>query len=272
VGDVSDRPSDLPEYDRPPVDEVAIGVQFSPIVGLMAPHYGLFWTSIRDEYPRVETHPRIPAPIDSLGDPAPPSIQFSFGPDQGRNWYIGASDDMLIQIQDTRFIHNWRKRSNDYPRYEPVKKRFWDSFGKFRELLDAEHIAMPPVQQVEVSYINWITDIEVAKFLRVGDASSISVDGIVSTPLALGWTARFSVEAESVQVGNLYVECQQGIRAEPHGPQHGSQLSLTYRVPEPGGMGDDEIDRHFDRGRETIVRAFTEVTTETAHKLWRRKK
>jgi uncharacterized protein (TIGR04255 family) len=220
----------------------------------------------------TETHPRIPAPIDSLGDPAPPSIQFSFGPDHRRTWNIGASDDMLIQIQDTRFIQNWRKRSGDYLRYEPVKERFWDSFGKFGELLDRESIVMPSVQQVEVTYINWITDIEVSKFLKVGDASSISAEGVDSTPSALGWTARFSVEAESVQVGNSYIECQQVVRPGPTGPQQGSQLSLTYRVPKPGGMGNDDIDRHFDRARETIVRAFTEVTTDTAHELWERKK
>lgn len=267
-----ERPPDLPEYERPPVDEVAIGVQFSPIVGLMAPHYGLFWASVRDEYPRVETQPRIPAPIDSLGDPAPPSIQFSFGPDQGRNWYIAETDDLLIQIQDTRFIQNWRKRSDQYPRYEQVKSRFWDSFGKFRGLLADESIAMPPVQQVEVSYINWITDIKVSEFLKIGGASSIAVGGVVSAPSTLGVAAKYSIEDESVQIGNLYIECQQGIRPGSDGPKTGSNLSLTYRVPDPKGMDDGEIDRHLDRARETIVRAFTEVTTGAAHKLWKRTK
>ena len=50
----------LPAFDRPPVTEVAIGVQFGTIQELRQPHFGLFWSRIRADYPQVQDQPPLP--------------------------------------------------------------------------------------------------------------------------------------------------------------------------------------------------------------------
>jgi hypothetical protein len=45
---------DLPDYHSPPVIEVVYGVAFDPLTALRAPHTGLFWSSIKGRFPKVE--------------------------------------------------------------------------------------------------------------------------------------------------------------------------------------------------------------------------
>jgi hypothetical protein len=50
----------------------------------------------------------------------------------------------------------------------------------------------------------------------------------------------------------------------------GTQLSLTFRVPLSTASDDDTINGILEFGRESIVRAFTDLTTEHAHIIWER--
>ena len=46
--------ADLPSFDAPPVNETVLGVEFTPLAKWSIPHFGLFWSRIRDEYPRCD--------------------------------------------------------------------------------------------------------------------------------------------------------------------------------------------------------------------------
>ena len=74
------RPPNLPDYRKPPIDEVAIGVQFPPIDGLTQAHFGLLWTHIRSDYPSVQSQPRIEGPIESLNESPVPSLHLQTTP------------------------------------------------------------------------------------------------------------------------------------------------------------------------------------------------
>ena len=41
-----ERPPDLPDFNRPPLIEVALGVQFEPLPQMRQGHVGLFWAEI----------------------------------------------------------------------------------------------------------------------------------------------------------------------------------------------------------------------------------
>ena len=102
---MTERPPDLPDYLRPPVDEVVISVQFPPISNFYDTHAGLFWQRVRADYPKAETQPRLEGPIESAdpGPLVPTSVQIA--PGQGRVWMISANDDFLIQESYSKLCH-----------------------------------------------------------------------------------------------------------------------------------------------------------------------
>jgi uncharacterized protein (TIGR04255 family) len=264
------RPPDLPNYAKPPIDEVAIGVQLAPINGWTEPYFGLFWSKVRDDYPKVQSQPRIEGPIENFNQAPSPVPQIQFLPPGGRSWYISQDDESLIQIQNNRFVQNWRRRQGDYPHFEDLKDRFWRSYNVFRDLISVENLPTPVIQQLELSYINWIQDIPVDEYLKIGQASYVTVEDVDSVPETQDWGARYQVRSAGEPVARLYVQCQQAIRVgNPH-PGAGTQLSLVYRAPFDQGMSDDQLEDHLEKGRSTIVRTFTEITTEPAQLIWER--
>ena len=51
----------LPDFVKPPVNEVVCGIQFQPLKGMTVPYLGLLWQKFRPEYPKCrEVAPLIP--------------------------------------------------------------------------------------------------------------------------------------------------------------------------------------------------------------------
>src|SRR6266851_4858816 len=154
---MTERPANLPDYHRPPIDEVVIAVQFPLIEDLTDNHIREFWKVIRDEYPIAERQPRLEGPIESLEPAQQVTIQL---PTPGvaqlhaRTWMISDADDFLVQVQNTRFIQNWRSRQDEYGHFEQVREKFWANFSKFQEYVRSQNLIMPAVQQIEVTYLN----------------------------------------------------------------------------------------------------------------------
>lgn len=270
---MAERPSDLPDYENPPIDEVAIGVQFPPISGMYDAHVGLYWQQIRGDYPRAESQPRFEGPIEaaSASPPQPPvSIQFPLSaPAQGRTWLIAEADDYLIQVQNTRFIQNWRRREAAYEYFEEIWDLFESHYGTFKELLANEGLAAPRVQQVEVTYINWIADLAPSKFVNLATQSEVSAYGRSLEPEDLGLNARYRLDDGTGAVERLYVQCQAAVRATDPSVS-GYQLAFVHRAAKATGLVDEEIRSYAFAGRAIIVNAFTDLTTPLAHEHWGR--
>jgi hypothetical protein len=68
----------LPRFRNPPVDEVAVGVQFT-LQGFLPTHYGRFHERIKGDYPGVQFLPPQPPQVEVVpGSPAfsPPFLGF----------------------------------------------------------------------------------------------------------------------------------------------------------------------------------------------------
>ena len=51
------------KFKRPPINELVIGVYFaSEVATLQAEHIGIFWSSIRNEFPKIQQRPLLSAP------------------------------------------------------------------------------------------------------------------------------------------------------------------------------------------------------------------
>jgi uncharacterized protein (TIGR04255 family) len=266
------RPKSLPEFSRPPVDEVIIGVQYLPLAGFTDAHVGLYWREVRDELPTAESHPRLDTPFEQLGPGRPASMPNVFmvaGP-QGRTWLKTPSDDELVQIQDDRFLLNWRRRGGEYPRFDSLYPRFAARFALFRELMASEGLEVPIVRQVEVTYINWITDLKLEDFYLPAQASRLDLKGV--EPLGEAqFIARYLIEDDSErQVARLQALCGSAMRAESalDVPQPGFQFQLSFKAPSEEPLNDQSIETLALLGRKTIVEAFTALTTPAAHESW----
>lgn len=273
LGPVS-RAADLPDYDRPPVDEVAIGYLFLPVLGYSDSLVGAFWQTVRSDYPRTEAQPRVEAPLESLDPKAPPAQQTivpPVAPDQGRTWFISANDEFVVQIQNSRFFINWRKRHDEYPHFDQIRPRFMSLFRDYARFLEENGCGRPGVQQLEVSYINWIPDMLVSEFFRPAASASVRVRGLSESPAEMAWAARYMVNGPTGEPkATLHIQCMPALRMNP--PGRGSQLNLTYRAPLLQEPTEEMLDDLAEVGRDAIVRTFTTLTTDGAHDAWGLKK
>src|SRR5437763_373607 len=117
-------PSPLPEFECPPLDEVVIGVQFAPLAGFEAAHLGLFWSTIREQYPITESQVPLTPDLEQPEPrpvPRPENVKINFSPIRPvpRCWFLDQPKNNVIQLQRDRFHRNWRRSSGDepYPRF-----------------------------------------------------------------------------------------------------------------------------------------------------------
>jgi hypothetical protein len=255
----------LPNYENPPVSEVACGVTFDAISGLTIPHYGLFWEKIKQNYPVAQHAPPIslsPDVVDSTtGLPLP------------RVWFVARDGEFLVQLQRDRLITNWRKMVKDsvYPGYPAVIERFWSAYDTFRVFLTEQDLGQFIVRNCELVYINfipqgegWTTAAEIGELLP--DVKWRRTPRFLPQPSVLYWHAEFPLEENGI--GLLTIDLKRSLRVEDQ--TQGLQLEFTVR-----GLGEDRSDsairRWFDLSQEQIVRGFADITEMSVQTgLWKR--
>src|SRR6266446_8407421 len=142
----------LPDFDEPPVVETLLDVAFTPLAAWRIPHFGLFWQLIKSDYPQVEDQPPILLQRERFGEAAdkPTTFEFQFlQQPEARCWFISNSQSQLIQLQNDRFILNWRKipAEERYPHYDSIRPNFEFEWSRFFDFLTRESLGIPEVQQ-----------------------------------------------------------------------------------------------------------------------------
>lgn len=260
----------LPKFKKPPVIETALGVQFARLRSFSIPHFGLFWSRIRSDYPNQELQPPLGPVIETFGgapSPAQLNIMFVTEP-EARCLFIDATGTQLIQVQRDRFLRNWRraKGSEPYPSYEYLRPRFETDWGRYLGFLADERIEDPEINQCEVTYVNHVE----ATIDSLGDASRM-LRGVAAL------SGEFLPDPETVHLntryvmgdkkGRLTVDLQPAVRLDDRRPV--LQLTLTARGT-PGSSRLEDILAWFDFGHEWIVRGFADFTRPEMHTQWER--
>jgi uncharacterized protein (TIGR04255 family) len=266
--------ANLPDFANPPVIETVLSVEFAPLYKWSIPHFGLFWNAISTEYPRFEVHPPLASQIESFDKrkslpriTVEPVIQPPI-----RCWFIHQSDARLLQVQNDRFTHNWRKvgTADPYPRYESIRPIFEAEWARFREFLEAQNIGTPQVRQCEVSYVNHLDPGRGWQSLAdlpdiVGTRVGARTDHFLPVPESVSLAASYVMPNEH---GRLHVQLLPVIRQADAAET--LQLTLTARG-RPASSQTEDILRWFDLGREWVVRGFADVTTSNMHAIWQRR-
>lgn len=273
------RPADLPDFARPPVTEVVLSIQFAPLLAFKSVHVGLLWERFRKEYPKVSEQAQLAPAFETFGGAAavmPPmlEIQTLLSPPMSRFWFETADGYELMQVQQDRIVHNWRKREREqeYPRYESIRDKFSSDVENFAAFLESEKLGAVSANQCEVGYINTIE-------LSEGADPHKELNRI--TPLWTGQFAeRYNPELENSTIQSRFVLREGG---RPYGRVYVSfapafltadnrpvvRLEITVR----GRPSADSIDNAFemlDDQRELVVRTFAAVTTPEMWKIWGR--
>jgi uncharacterized protein (TIGR04255 family) len=218
--------------------------------------------------------------FETFGTPSAstlPSIQFSLSPPTPRFWFHKGDGPALLQLQQDRIIHNWRKREGGqiYPRYEAVRRQFKSDVAMFSKFLAAEQIGELRPNQCEVTYINII------EFPEGLDPQSKlqEITPLWSTHLNASFPGEFEnalVQAQFLlsngddpkPIGRIYVNFQPAVRKADFIPV--VRLEITARAMPPGETVDDAF-KLLDDERSAVVRAFAAVTTPEMHQIWGRK-
>src|SRR5271166_4589281 len=148
----------LPEYEKPPVVEVAISLQFAPLERMRTSHAGILWGGLRREFPRIEEYPPLDPVFESFATPAPQTTlrSESFGAQAPplRVWFMNDAKDQLIQLQRDRLVVNWRQGAGSYPRFHQIIRHFHTALSEFRRLVKTEALGEITPNQCEITYVN----------------------------------------------------------------------------------------------------------------------
>lgn len=270
-----DKRSALPKFQRPPVSEVALAVQFTPLKEWRSPHAGIYWGRIQGNYPKTESHPPLPPQIEKFDAEFPGAPQFHMeivSPERMRFWFLSEPPTYLIQVQSDRFIVNWRKLKDTekYPEYSnTLRSRFKEEWQEFCQFLTDQKISVADVKQCELTYVNtisrgdgWNDSAEAMKLLRRwwheenGD--------FLPQPESLAISASFQMPE---QRGRLHFTVQSVF--SPLEQKDALQLQLVARG-KPASSQMEDVLAWMDLAHEWIVQGFVDLTSPLAHKLWKR--
>ncbi len=185
-----------------------------------------------------------------------------------RFWFLRKGGDELIQFQQDRLLHNWRKvgnQTNEYPRFERMVERFGNELSQLESYFSTLSPQALAINQCEVSYINHIEvgsgPLDVASWLR-----GIAFEGVEVDDFNIG--IREIIRGDNHQPIGRFT-CDVSIGLKPDGKRI-IVISLTAR----GAPSQSDIAsalRFISKGRELIVTRFAQMTTEGAHKAWERR-
>jgi uncharacterized protein (TIGR04255 family) len=267
----------LPEYERPPVSEVALSIEFSPLQNWRSPHAGIYWAQVQKEYPNTEVQAPLPSQIEKFGESQwqrpRPRVEM-LNPDMNRFWFLSEPPNRLVQVQRDRFVVNWRKVKGDevYPRYfKEMRPRFEREWEGYKRFVAEQKLGVVSTRQCEVIYVNdilkgveWETYEESLNLFSPWWKNGS--DGFLPCPENLALNGAFLFPKEA---GRLHFTVQSALRGIDEKETIRFQLIARGK---PASDKDADIMQWMDLGHEWIVRGFTDLTSTHAHELWGRKR
>lgn len=266
----------LPEYGKPPVEEVAVSITFDAIDGLTSAQVGRLWQRY-PSFPRTEDHPELELAVEEPAIAAPPRaprVEFTPVP-RVRTWFLSADGTRLIQIQQNRFAYNWRRGDSNaaYPSYGVVRKEFSDALALFRDFLKDSGLGEIKPLQSEITYVNHIKSEKGWPHSRVADVMRTWRDlpnGFLPAPEDVRFLARYTIPGRDGSfLGRLAASLTPAYLRDTGTEVLILNMLARGKPLEPSMEGALSF---LDIGHEWIVRGFTEMTTEEMHKRWERQR
>jgi uncharacterized protein (TIGR04255 family) len=263
------------EFSNPPLVEVVLGVQFDDLP-ISSVHIGQLWDLYKTSFPAPRDVPPLAPSIETFQQSSlneQPGLILSNGTLLPRVWFLNDDQSELIQIQQDRFLRNWKltHSSIDYPRFPKLKERFRHDVTLFTNFLESNSIPPVAVNQCELTYVN---QIRFAKGTVYNDglASSLNFFANLTSlpsfcePETIEFVNRYKIIDSSKSLrGRLYVSGQPMLPPDPVG----LRLTFTARGAPTESSLQSAINL-LDHFHEVVVSAFTSLTTTEMHNKWGR--
>jgi uncharacterized protein (TIGR04255 family) len=269
--------SPLPEFERPPVAEVALSLAFEPIDGYTSAHTGRFWTRLPATFARVEEQApyEIPDELESIV-PEQRRVQVLPNIPPPRIWLLTADANNLIQIQPDGFFRNWRRAGSgeSYPRYQRLRELFKADLTHFDNFVNETFSRRIVPTRCEITYVNhipsgdgWNNFGDIDKI--VSCCASPATGAFLPQPEECTYETKFPIRNEPSGhfLGRLTVSVKPAFRREDKHPLFVMTLSARGKPLGPGLSGGLNF---LDIGHEWIVRGFADLTTKAMQNIWRR--
>lgn len=241
------------KFKKEPLKEVVFGVEFnSPEFASV--HFGLYWQAIKDRFP---IFPVDRPPVGGLPLVEMPALR--------RVWFESASKEQLIQLQESRFYYNWRRRSHDseYPHFDKVSSLFFKEWQNFQTWKTDEEAQIPDALKYELTYLNTI-DKEfgwscVDDYPKVFSFVDETWRDVAPTKKALRIGFECNLPKES---GILAVSIDQAVDSESNSPI--VFLNLTARSNDAS----IDIKQWFELAHDSIVETFITLISAESKENW----
>lgn len=266
----------LPEYQHPPVVEVAASIQFANIRGLDAARLGLLWSRFRDSYPRTEQHPPLATASEIFESTRGGRVGFSAETSfpVPRLWFLNSDGTRLVQVQSNRLVVNWRQldTGKPYVRFSGLMSMLSESVDLLGVFLDDEKLESMKPDQVELTYVNHI---------RLGEKGSARAplsryiscwrsepaSWTLGTAEEASFRTQYVLTRQGSASARLFVELDSGYTASSRTPIYVMNL-IARGAPDTPTV--ESALSFFDEAHQWIVNGFTSLTTDEAHTLWGR--
>lgn len=264
------------DYERPPVVETILGVQFDPLQGLSNAHQGLFWDSLGAEWPTLSDSPPLEPQFERFTGEnwAPPGIAFRLVQTMSSRLQIkNAEENRLIQVQNGRLHLNWLgKGGANYPRFSRMLTEFLEIVERFNRFIADRHVGAFRPNQWEVTYINQIPQ---------GTVWNSPADWGFFLPLSNPRNYGTSAQLESFNGewhfvipnnrGRLHIQWQHGKIQDA--PKEMVGLTLTARGPLDSDPNDFKgnlvrLRAGLEIGHQAIVLSFRDLMSAEANRYW----
>lgn len=250
----------VPDYEKPPLNELAIGVHFEPLTGWQSRHIGQFWTRVSNDFPGTEDRP----PIFEVE--VGPRFQVLQLPPLRRTFLISQDQTFVIQLQEGKFLLNWRKiRPTDvYPRFNTVFDKFVTYWGLFSDFVEREKAGHLKPVRYELTYVNHIEQGEdpvsatVERYVRIFSWNSLNAKFLPRpTGINVVWT--FPLPE---QLGFAQANLSQGVRDD------GRAVLVLVMSCSGAASSKVSLNEWFAASHRWLADGFKELTTDTARKEW----
>ncbi len=275
---------ELPDFERPPVVETVLGVQFEPLREFRNAHLGIFWKFLRSEkvraqlgfdWPRLIDAPRLEPVTERFAGGeawARLGLQLKISQDPSARLQIQNTDrDRMIQLQNGQLHYNWLGHGGrDYPRYSRIRPEFNKVLDQFQLFVVNEQLGEMQPNQWEITYVNHLPKGTVWNDPKDWKDIFRDVPGTRDYPGSVrleSFASEWHLEIQP-QLGRLHIQLAHGRSDIGDG---GGLLRLTLTARGPIGKhqdGDVDLDKGLELGRKTIVTTFKAITSDSAHKYW----
>lgn len=249
-------------FSKPPVTELVFDISFRLPRRMQTAHVGAFWSIIRGDFPSASDK----APVPPMQVPPRPgqlvetNIEVSDVPPLRRTWFEDTEKRELIQLQDDRFIYNWRRKGLDDPYlgYDSIQPLFERRLVALQKFLGEVGLGAMDYVGFELTYVNQIGP--------MNGLGSVALHAALVDHVRDEARERFLPRPEVVTTVSMYALPEDGgiLRVQSQGTATSLRIDLAART-DAAGRDDSYRRKWFDLAHTWIIRGFKDATSPEFH-------